>query len=80
MSVLIIALITNIGDSHLEYLKIVKVCLKEKSALFKETIKHGGKVFINNDDTIIKASILGKTVKSKITFGFHEKADVQSID
>ena len=59
-----LALITNIGDSHLEYLKNRKGVFKEKSALLKETIKRGGKVFINNDDKILRE--FGKTLKTKL--------------
>ena len=68
-----LALITNIGDSHLEYLKNRKGVFTEKVALLKETIKRGGKVFINNDDKILKE--FGKSVKNKITFALNEKAD-----
>jgi len=71
-----LALITNIGDSHLEYLKNRKGVFNEKSALLKETIKRGGKVFINNDDKILKS--FGKTVKIKITFSLNEKADYKA--
>ena len=67
------SLITNIGDSHLEYLKDRKGVLKEKSALFDETIKNNGKVFINNDDTMLKN--YGKKIKNKITYAMKDKAD-----
>ena len=36
------AMITNIGDSHLEYLKNRKGVLKEKKALFESTISNKG--------------------------------------
>ena len=71
-----LALITNIGDSHLEYLKNRKGVFAEKSALLKETINRGGKVFINNDDKILRE--FGKTLKNKITFGLNEKADYKA--
>ena len=71
-----LALITNIGDSHLEYLKNRKGVFTEKSALLKETINRGGKVFINNDDKILKE--FGKTLKNKITFALNEKADYKA--
>ena len=71
-----LALITNIGDSHLEYLKNRKGVFTEKSALLKETIKCDGKVFINNDDKILKE--FGKSVKNKITYALHEKADYKA--
>ncbi len=72
-----LALITNIGDSHLEYLKNRNGVFKEKSALFNETIKRTGKVFINNDDKILKE--FGKNVKGKVTFAIKEKADYKTI-
>lgn len=68
-----LALITNIGDSHLEFLKNRKGVLKEKSALLKETINRGSKIFINNDDKLLKG--FGSNVKNKITFSLNEKAD-----
>ncbi|MDT3696155.1 MAG: UDP-N-acetylmuramoyl-tripeptide--D-alanyl-D-alanine ligase [Ignavibacterium sp.] len=70
------ALITNIGDSHLEYFKNRKGVLKEKSALFNETIKRNGKVFINNDDKLLKE--IGKKIKSKVSFALDEKADYKT--
>ena len=70
------ALITNIGDSHLEFLKNRKGVLKEKSTLLNEAIKRGGKVFINNDDKLLKE--FGKKIKNKITFGLDEKADFKA--
>ena len=69
------SLLTNIGDSHLEFLKNREGVYKEKSALFNETINRGGKVFINTDDPIIGK--YGKRFKNKITFGFKGKADVK---
>ncbi len=67
-------MITNIGDSHLEYLKTKKGVWKEKSFLFDETIRNDGKVFLNYDDPIIKAKHLSKG--NHISYGFSGKADV----
>lgn len=69
------SLITNIGDSHLEYLKNREGVLNEKSALFNETVLNNGKVFINNDDALLKS--FGKKIRTKITYSLHEKADYQ---
>jgi UDP-N-acetylmuramoyl-tripeptide--D-alanyl-D-alanine ligase len=66
-------LITNIGDSHLEYLKHRKGVLKEKSSLIKYTLLNKGKVFINNDDELLKR--YGSKIKSKITFSLKNKSD-----
>ncbi len=68
-------LITNIGDSHLEFLINKKGVLQEKSALLKETIKNNGKVFINVDDPLLKN--FGKKIKDRITFSRLKKADYQ---
>lgn len=69
------SLITNIGDSHLEFLKTRNGVWKEKSFLFEETIKNSGKVFLNYDDPIIKAkhSRGGK----RISYGFSGRVDVR---
>jgi len=69
------SLITNIGESHLEYLKTRNGVWKEKSILFEETIKNGGKVFLNYDDPIIKAN---HSKKGKyLSFGFTGKVNVR---
>jgi len=69
------SLITNIGDSHLEFLKTRNGVWKEKSFLFEETIRNGGKVFLNYDDPIIKEkhSREGKL----ISYGFSGRVDVR---
>lgn len=69
------SLITNIGDSHLEFLKTKSGVWKEKSFLFEETIRNRGKVFLNYDDPIIKAKHSSKG--KKISYGFSEKVDVK---
>ncbi len=69
------AVITNIGDSHLEFLKNRTGVYKEKSALLTETEKFGGKVILNLDDPIIRQN--AKRFRNKITFGFKGKADVK---
>jgi UDP-N-acetylmuramoyl-tripeptide--D-alanyl-D-alanine ligase len=70
------ALITNIGDSHLEFLKNRKGVFKEKSFLFNETIKRGGKVIINNADQILRKH--GNKIKNKVTYALNEKADYKT--
>jgi UDP-N-acetylmuramoyl-tripeptide--D-alanyl-D-alanine ligase len=68
------ALITNIGDSHLEFLKNKKGIWKEKSSLFDATINNGGKIFINNNDPFTSTYKAGN--RSKITFGFVKRGDI----
>lgn len=69
------SLITNIGNSHLEFLKTKNGVWKEKSFLFDETIRNKGKVFLNYDDPIIKQKHSSKG--NKIRYGFEGKVDVK---
>jgi len=69
------SLITNVGNSHLEFLKDEKGVYKEKSALFTSTIENKGMLFINNDDSFLAAS--NKKYSKRVTFGFNHKADVK---
>lgn len=70
-----VALITNIGDSHLEFLINRAGVYKEKSALFNAAVKNNGLIIINNDDPILKKE--AKNYKNKITYGFKGKVDVK---
>ncbi|NUM61035.1 MAG: UDP-N-acetylmuramoyl-tripeptide--D-alanyl-D-alanine ligase [Ignavibacteriaceae bacterium] len=70
------SLITNIGVSHLEFLKSINGVWKEKSFLFEETIKNGGKVFLNYDDPIIKAKHYRQG--EHLSYGFSGKTDVRA--
>ena len=69
------ALITNIGSSHLEFLRNKKGVLKEKIALFETTASLGGTIFVNNDDALLKSA--SKKYSQKISFGFDKSADVK---
>lgn len=71
-----IAVITNIGNSHLEFLKDKSGVLQEKKALLDITAKRGGTILINTDD-----SFLNK-IKSKysntISYGFKGTPEVKA--
>lgn len=69
------AVMTNIGDSHLEFLKNREGVYKEKSALLDVTENLGGKVLLNTDDPIVKK--YSRNYSNKITFGFGGKVDVK---
>ena len=69
------SLITNIGDSHLKFLKNRKGVLKEKLTLFDSTRKNRGKVFINYDDPLLKEG--SKNFKDKVSYGFNSSADIK---
>lgn len=70
------AIITNIGDSHLEYLVDQNGVYNEKSHLFTATLKNSGTIFVNSDDSIIKSAT--KNIKEKITFGFKGNPNVKA--
>jgi UDP-N-acetylmuramoyl-tripeptide--D-alanyl-D-alanine ligase len=67
-------MITNIGDSHLEFLINKKGILKEKVALFKATAKMNGILFINDDDKLLKK--ISEKYKNKVTYGFNSNSAV----
>ena len=69
------SIITNIGDAHLEYFKSREGIFKEKSALFVETEKQNGIVFLNMDDPIVSKN--AKQFNNKVTYGFKGKVDVK---
>lgn len=69
------ALITNIGNSHLEFLKNKRGVLKEKKSLFDVTVKEKGTLFVNNDDDLLKNEY--PDYKNRLTFGSEQKADVK---
>ncbi|MGE5848420.1 MAG: UDP-N-acetylmuramoyl-tripeptide--D-alanyl-D-alanine ligase, partial [Ignavibacteria bacterium] len=69
------ALITNIGHSHLEFLKNKRGVLKEKIELFRIASERKGFIFLNNDDPLL--SRISKNYKNKLTFGFNSKADAK---
>lgn len=69
------ALITNIGHSHLEFLKDVKGVIKEKGILFDVTAANGGFIFVNTDDSQIRKYALNFT--RKMTYGQKGNPDVK---
>ncbi len=69
------ALITNIGNSHLEYLKNKKGVLEEKIALFNTVAAKGGTVFINNDDNLLSKTMFNHP--KRVTYGFDSAVDIK---
>ncbi|OGU77066.1 MAG: hypothetical protein A2W11_07585 [Ignavibacteria bacterium RBG_16_35_7] len=69
------AIITNIGNSHLEFLKNRKGVFEEKAELFNVAESNKGTLFINNDDLILFNA--NKKYKKRITFGFEKQSDVE---
>lgn len=69
------ALITNIGNSHLEFLNNKKGVLKEKLALFETVSAKNGVVFINNDDTLLSKTMFNYS--KRVTFGFGTATEIK---
>lgn len=72
-----IALITNIGDAHLEFLKNRNEVYKEKSALLYAAVQNKGRVLINYDDPIIKKH--SKDFPKHISYGFKGNVDIKGV-
>lgn len=70
------AVVTNIGQSHLEFLNDLDGVAKEKMALFEKTAQRGGKLFINADDPLIVKYSDGYA--NHVSFGFTDGAVVQA--
>lgn len=70
-----VALITNIGESHLEFLMNKKGVFEEKKALLERTLHNNGTLLVNIDDQYLKeyANAEGKVV----TYGFTGSPDVK---
>lgn len=69
-----VALITNIGNSHIEYLKNKRGILKEKLELFNNVYPNG-KVLINNDDVLLAEQ--KKNFKNKIVYGYNGRPTIK---
>ncbi|PKL89233.1 MAG: hypothetical protein CVV23_06180 [Ignavibacteriae bacterium HGW-Ignavibacteriae-2] len=68
-----IAIITNIGESHLEFLIDKSGVYNEKAKLFDACIANNGTVVINSDDPIIKKNLKKNT--KKISYGSNGNPD-----
>lgn len=71
-----IALLTNIGDSHIEYLNDREGVLKEKLSLLDETKANNGTAFLNIDDALLRS--VKNQFMNKITFGFKYNPDIKA--
>lgn len=70
-----IGIITNIGYSHLEFLKDLKGVLKEKATLLDNLAKPAIAI-LNADDKLLKSLITHKNKKIRVfSYGINEKSD-----
>ena len=72
-----VAILTNIGESHLELLKSPKDVFREKSALVGR-MRAGGVVIINNDDRFLRKLPARYKQHKYITYGIVRKAHNRS--
>ncbi|GAB6282083.1 MAG: UDP-N-acetylmuramoyl-tripeptide--D-alanyl-D-alanine ligase [Ignavibacterium sp.] len=72
------ALITNIGPSHLEFLKNLNGVKKEKIALFEITDKNKGLIFLNADDKLLHS--LKNKYKKVISYSLNSSSKNEEID
>ena len=73
-----VGVITNIGNSHLEYFKTRASLAREKSILLK-SIKSGGLAIINEDDT--EVAKIGQQIGEKVlTVGINSPAQMRATD
>ena len=72
-----VAVLTNIGESHLEGLKDRSGVYKEKSAIFRG-IGAKGHVIFNNDDPYLRKIPNEKKRPKILSYGIERKSDVQA--
>jgi UDP-N-acetylmuramoyl-tripeptide--D-alanyl-D-alanine ligase len=73
-----IAIITNIGDAHLEYLGNREAIAREK-AMLSEALQPSGTVILNADDEFTPA-IAARTKADVLRCGLGEDADIRAVD
>lgn len=73
-----IAVMTNIGASHLEFLRDKAGVFREKSDLIKYTHAQGAVIF-NVDDAFLSRIVKQKLPQKKISYGILKAADVRAV-
>jgi len=74
-----IAVITNIGESHLELLKTKAKVFKEKVSII-QTLPQGKTVILNGDDPYLRKILRFQKKYKIITFGIDQKTDYRATD
>lgn len=72
-----VAVVTAVGESHMEYMGSVENILKEKRVLVERLPKDGVAVLNRDDEKVwgMRSSTKGKVV----SYGFHPEADVRAV-
>ena len=75
-----IAVITNIGTSHIEFFGSREAIANEKCDIFR-AVKPGGTMIVNIDDDMLAKTLDDKSLTAKrITYGIYNKADVTAAN
>ena len=74
-----VAVLTNIGDSHLEFFKDRKGVFKEKSAIFKQ-LRANDCIIYNSDDGFLRSISRRALPRKKISVGIEQRALYQAKD
>jgi UDP-N-acetylmuramoyl-tripeptide--D-alanyl-D-alanine ligase len=75
-----IGVITNIGPSHLEFLKDLKGVAQEKTALL-DNLTDPAITLLNADDRLLKGLVRKSGMRQKIfSYGIYEKSDFRASD
>lgn len=72
-----ICVITNIGESHIEFLGSKEGILKAKSEMFAH-MRPDGKIIVNGDDPLLR-TLIGKH-ENLVTYGLGESCDFRATD
>jgi UDP-N-acetylmuramoyl-tripeptide--D-alanyl-D-alanine ligase len=72
-----IAVVTTVGESHMEFMGSVEAIEKEKRVLV-ERLSKAGIAVLNRDDERVWA-MRAKTHAEVVSYGYHEEADVRAL-
>ncbi len=73
-----ICVLTNVGKSHLEFLKTSAGVFKEKKGIYANLEKSGTIIF-NRDDEFLSKIFKEKTLAQKLTFSINQKSNIQAL-
>ena len=73
-----IAVMTNIGVSHIEFMKTRENIMKEKFGI-TDYLPNGSKVFVNGDDDLL-STLKSTPEKQIVRFGLGENCDWRAVE
>ncbi|MFB2121103.1 UDP-N-acetylmuramoyl-tripeptide--D-alanyl-D-alanine ligase [Parapedobacter sp. 2B3] len=69
-------LITNVGRAHLEGFGSFEGVKKAKGELYDYLASHGGTLFLQNDNSILREMVSSRTVNQLVSYGFSPENNV----